>query len=530
MFTQLGQFHVAFYLGAIVILIVLAWDRAYLLNCDCRFLANLNRLNALSLQMFFPKDYSALGLAKHQRPARKFMCASMLLKMFCAIAWIILFIGTKYGLLSFSQPESQEWPRFQTTGLVTALVVFLWYIVLLMLQLAFIMYFIYSGCFCVPTRFSGAADINLAVQEQVDQKAKIIESQLQQGKVKASTLDRVMLHVDMLFFAFDFISDGFAAWKYFELEMYGLCGTQIGILILAIAAETRVFRNFRKHRQSGFFQAFIESSQAGHGTDEYLCIMMREKSVEAPLSFLLTSYAVLWVPSSIAIESTLVPSQIRTISKSGEAFMIYITIKSVLGAYSTVKAAYVMMHLDLERFLDFVEGLSKRDIPFKGTVAMPSTANVALPLPPGMGFPKALEAKAVAPLPLPPGMGFPKALEAKAVAPLPKKQSLRFILMIFGDFFHPKIPTKYSNFFLIKGKDAWFFFSTRKFPKQCGSTWGSYGSGKKPGWLDRGGGRAVCGIHRYFRGFVLACSFRLWIFVVFGWRRPAPAGFVCKFS
>jgi len=398
MFTNLGQFHVAFYLGAIVILIILAWDRAYLLNCDCELPASLNRLNALSLQMFFPKDYSALGLAKHQRPARKFMCASMLLKMFCAIAWIILSIGAKYGL-TFSQPESQDVPSFQTTGPVPALVVTLLYIVMFALLSAFIMYFIYAGCFCVPTRFSGAADINLAVQEQIDQKAKIIESQLQQGKVKASTLDRVMLHVDMLFFAFDFISDGFAAWKYFELEMYGLCGTQIGILILALVAETRVFRNFRKHRQSGFFQAFIESSQAGHGTDEYLCIMMREKSVEAPLSFLLSSYAAMWIPSSIAIESNLVPSQIRTISRSGEAFLIYTVIKMVLGAYGTVKAAYVMMHLDLERFLDNVEGLSKRDIPFKGTVAMPSTANVALPLPPGMGFPKALEAKAVAPLP-----------------------------------------------------------------------------------------------------------------------------------
>ena len=47
------------------------------------------------------------------------------------------------------------------------------------------------------------------------------------------------------------------------------------------------------------------------------------------------------------------------------------------------------------------------------------------------------------------------------------------------------------------------------FPKQCGNTWGSYGSSKRPGWLDRGGGRAVCGIHRYFRGFVPVCSFRL---------------------
>ena len=68
------------------------------------------------------------------------------------------------------------------------------------------------------------------------------------------------------------------------------------------------------------------------------------------------------------------------------------------------------------------------------------------------------------------------------------------------------------------------------FPKQCGNTWGSYGSSKRPGWLDRGGGRAVCGIHRYFRGFVPVCSFRLWIFVVSGWPRPTGAGLVCKFS
>ena len=45
------------------------------------------------------------------------------------------------------------------------------------------------------------------------------------------------------------------------------------------------------------------------------------------------------------------------------------------------------------------------------------------------------------------------------------------------------------------------------FPKQCGNTWGSYGSSKKPGCLDRGAGEVLNGIHRYFRGFVLACSF-----------------------
>ena len=47
------------------------------------------------------------------------------------------------------------------------------------------------------------------------------------------------------------------------------------------------------------------------------------------------------------------------------------------------------------------------------------------------------------------------------------------------------------------------------FPKQCGNTWGSYGNGKRPGWLDRGGGRVAHRFHRYFRGFVPACSFRV---------------------
>ena len=82
-------------------------------------------------------------------------------------------------------------------------------------------------------------------------------------------------------------------------------------------------------------------------------------------------------------------------------------------------------------------------------------------------------------------------------------------------------------------KSPWKMTVGRKcsfFPKQCGNTWGSYGSSKRPGCLDRGAGEVLDGIHRYFRGFVLACSFRLWIFVVSGVAAPTPAGFVCKFS
>ena len=38
------------------------------------------------------------------------------------------------------------------------------------------------------------------------------------------------------------------------------------------------------------------------------------------------------------------------------------------------------------------------------------------------------------------------------------------------------------------------------FPKQCGNTWGSDGKCKKPGWLDRGGARAID-----VRIFVVSC-------------------------
>ena len=51
------------------------------------------------------------------------------------------------------------------------------------------------------------------------------------------------------------------------------------------------------------------------------------------------------------------------------------------------------------------------------------------------------------------------------------------------------------------------------FPKQCGNTWGSYGNSKKPGWLDRGGGRGSVqnsSLFSWFRAcmFVSSVNFR----------------------
>ena len=38
------------------------------------------------------------------------------------------------------------------------------------------------------------------------------------------------------------------------------------------------------------------------------------------------------------------------------------------------------------------------------------------------------------------------------------------------------------------------------------------------------------GIRRYFRAFVLRCSFFVVILVLFGWPRAARTGFACEFS
>ena len=56
-------------------------------------------------------------------------------------------------------------------------------------------------------------------------------------------------------------------------------------------------------------------------------------------------------------------------------------------------------------------------------------------------------------------------------------------------------------------------FSFAFFPKQCGNTWGSYGKCKRPGWLDRGGGRGSVrnsSLFSWFRAcmFVSSVNFR----------------------
>ena len=63
-------------------------------------------------------------------------------------------------------------------------------------------------------------------------------------------------------------------------------------------------------------------------------------------------------------------------------------------------------------------------------------------------------------------------------------------------------------------------------PNSVVNTWGSYGSGKRPGFRSE----VADGIPGNFRPFVLACSFFLVILVLSAWLRWAWAGFACEFS
>ena len=147
-----------------------------------------------------------------------------------------------------------------------------------------------------------------------------------------------MLHLEMLLFAADFVSDGLAGWQFLQGEMYVLFALQLGIFLVSLWAETRRMR--RRGDLGSWYCAFTESSRHGWPTDDFLAIVLTEKSVEVPLTFLLQAYAV-WVVSTEAL------SELLSIS--------FFYGKLALAVFGVAKAAYSLIHLDLARHLHAVQ-------------------------------------------------------------------------------------------------------------------------------------------------------------------------------
>lgn len=156
-----------------------------------------------------------------------------------------------------------------------------------------------------------------------------------------------MMYIDMAVFWADFLLDGACAYTYLSLRLYWVFGFQVAILLVSIFSETRLVKMQSEPDECDkwgvFFGAFTASIRRGFPTGTYLAIIMREKSVEAPLSLLLQLYASFWVPQS---QDALIPVEL--------AFLLS-QASSTLSVYGVTKAAYIMYHLDMGRHLDALD-------------------------------------------------------------------------------------------------------------------------------------------------------------------------------
>ncbi|CAE7943407.1 unnamed protein product [Symbiodinium sp. KB8] len=283
----------------------------------------------LSLHMMFPKDYSAFGLAQEQRPARVFMIISMLLR----VGGFLSIYPISQAMRMFDVPEDRT--EVQRTVGAEALVF------MICLAFGFGGWCFFSRCFFlgISNDFSGAAEADPDLQQRVENKARDLSDQMFKSELKPTFKEYVMLHVDMLLFVWDLVSDVLAAWKFFELELYAFFAFQTAIMFMATWEECRVVRRLGSV-QTVYF-AVVESSMRGWPTDNLLAIMMQEKMIEAIPSSLLFAVASFFLPQSGGHQ--LLGRDISTL------LYLFSLLKALTSMYSSTKAAYVLVHLDLGR-------------------------------------------------------------------------------------------------------------------------------------------------------------------------------------
>ena len=208
----------------------------------------------------------------------------------------------------------------------------------------------FSRCFCVGNDFSGAAEVDLAMQERIEDRARILSEQMRKSELKPTWKEYVMLHVDMMLFAWDFVSDGLAAWSLFNLEMYGFFACYLVIILMTLWEESRVMRKLGS--VCTVYHAVAESIFRGWPTDNLFAILMQEKMIEAILSWLL--FVTLYQHQGLSSRYLL-----------GYDITNYVLVLKTLTCYfGSAKAAYVLLHLDLDGHIaDAVDSLGLPSAP-----------------------------------------------------------------------------------------------------------------------------------------------------------------------
>ena len=357
-----GVIHVGLYFAVIAMMIVMAWHRADLLTTGTwgawRFYSK--RLRKLSLDLFFPEGYSAVGLAQKQRPARAFIRLNFLLKAMCSLVYFGRAVPIALAYIDEQAPGGRPTGK----GIIGAFFG--------LFQLAFLLLCCCALC-CLGTCLAGALGVlckrlrdyygsigevaaDLELQQRIARKANALSTQMQNREIKASLWQRVKLMMGMGLFFLDFATDANCTWQYLQSGFYWLFGFQLIIVGVSLVAETRLLR--KGSVRKGMWAAFWTSIVTGFPTDEYLSISMREKTVEAPLSFLLQSYATVWV-----LWSSHFPKDQRTRRLVVEVPEWWpATGVTLLSSYASLaltilsmtNAAYLANHLDVAHRLDIL--------------------------------------------------------------------------------------------------------------------------------------------------------------------------------
>ena len=356
------------------------------------------KIRPAPLYVIFPQNYSAFGLAKGQRPARVFMVILALLGLPGVGMIFQAFIITDPSFVGWTA-EGALFFRIGMWG--AALFSCGWYML--------------SGCFFCAPRFSGAALADRSLQERIASKSEILSGKMASKQEKPNWMEYGMLHLEMLLFAADFVSDGLAGWQFLQGEMYVLFALQLGIVLVSLWAETRQMR--RHGNLMTWCRAFTESSRYGWPTDEFLAIMLMEKSVEAPLTFLLQGYAV-WAVS------------LQAMATEGRSVAFFHG-KLALAAFGVAKGAYVLIHLDLARHLHAVQEDAAAIL---GAAAPTAPSNLVSPpaveLPPAMADaqPAAPQSGAQDAGAFPPGLSPPPP--RASMPPLPPLPGLEGVIQV----------------------------------------------------------------------------------------------------
>eukprot|EP00435_Cladocopium_sp_Y103_P031329 s964_g7.t3 len=224
-----------------------------------------------------------------------------------------------------------------------------------------------SACFgdFVLTNAQEDGDLRKAVRRR----ARKLEREMHLHE--ATVVERTRAYFALSMFLFDLASDGSCIAQFILNGNFGFGACQA--LIVLVAGATEVWKGNPKE----LLLAFKEFRKTGVPSDRFLSILQAEKSLEAPLSFMLQFYSAFIIPSA------------------SEFAFANLGFSIAMSLYGISKGVYENLHLNMEDAFEAAEELTDSE------PATPHAQLVGLP-PPGMAPPHPALAPALV-APLPPG-------------------------------------------------------------------------------------------------------------------------------